>query len=63
MTTITHADMRANGYCNRGARGWFIAHNLDWYKFRHGGLPAAQLMATGDAQAIRLVRWVENGRK
>ncbi|MFN4064623.1 MAG: hypothetical protein ACK4JA_10505 [Parazoarcus communis] len=51
---VTHADMRALGYCNRGARAWFAQHRLDWSRFLEEGLPATDLLATGDhlAQAV-----------
>lgn len=53
--TVTHADMRALDYCNRGARQWFARHGLDWATFISAGLPAAQLLATGDAMAQAVV--------
>lgn len=53
--TVTHADMRALEYCNRGARQWFARHGLDWAAFISAGLPAAQLLATGDAMAHAVV--------
>lgn len=51
---VTHADMRALDYCNRGAREWFARHGLDWSRFIAEGLPATDLLATGDhlAQAV-----------
>jgi hypothetical protein len=51
---VTHADMRALDYCNRGAREWFARHQLDWSRFITEGLPATDLLATGDhlAQAV-----------
>lgn len=51
---VTHADMRALDYCNRGAREWFARHGLDWSRFIIEGLPATDLLATGDhlAQAV-----------
>lgn len=51
---VTHADMRALDYCNRGAREWFARHRLDWSRFITEGLPATDLLATGDhlAQAV-----------
>lgn len=51
---VTHADMRALDYCNRGAREWFARHGLDWSRFITEGLPATDLLATGDhlAQAV-----------
>lgn len=60
MVTLT--DMRSQRYCNRGAREWFERHGLDWRRFRHEGLPASVLEATGDAMAIKLCKWVRDGR-
>ena len=47
------------GFCNGKAREFCKRHDLDWYSLRHQGLPAEQLLATGDALAIALVRWAE----
>ena len=52
---VTHADMRALGYCNRGARDWFARHRLDWSRFIDQGLPADLLLATGDSMAQGVV--------
>jgi hypothetical protein len=52
---VTHADMRALGYCNRGARAWFARHQFDWPRFLEEGLPAADLLATGDQLAHAVV--------
>ncbi len=52
---VTHADMRALGYCNRGARQWFARHGLDWSRFIAEGLPAKDVLATGDAMAQAVV--------
>jgi hypothetical protein len=43
------------GFCRRGARCWFAAHDLDWNAFRHHGIDAAVLIATGDALALAVV--------
>ncbi len=59
---VTLTDMRSLRYCNRGARAFFARHGLDWRVFRHQGLPASVLEATCDAQAIKLCKWVRNGR-
>lgn len=52
---MTHADMRALGYCNRGARDWFGRHQLDWSRFIDQGLPANLLLATGDSMTQDVV--------
>lgn len=74
MTTVTLEHLRSipgygrkPGFCAGRAREFFKQHQLDWYAFRHDGLPAEQFLATGDALAIALVSWareceVSNGR-
>lgn len=64
MTTVTLTHLRTipgygskPGFCTRAARPFFTRHGLDWYAFRHGGIPAEQLLATNDALAIALVEW------
>lgn len=56
-------DLHAVGYCNRGARAWFARAGLDWARFVADGLPAAELEATGDAMALRLIEHVRNARR
>ncbi len=55
IITIDH--VRAAGYCVAGARAWFARHGLDFRAFLAHGLPAAVFLATGDAQALRLVAY------
>ena len=59
---ITHADMRSLGYCNRTARVFAKRYSLDWNDFRKHGIDSRKLLATGDAQALRLVEAI-HGRK
>lgn len=59
---VTLSDMRGMGYCNRGAREWFLRKGLDWNSFRKEGLRASLLEQTGDAMAIRLCKVVRDGR-
>ena len=53
---VTHADMRSLDYCNRGARQWFARHGLDWARFIAEGVPAADLLETGDSMAHEVVK-------
>lgn len=55
MVVVIHADMRALGYCNRGARQWFARHQLSWSDFLNHGIGADRLLATGDAMAEEVV--------
>lgn len=43
------------GYCAAGARQWFTAHSLSWADFVNSGIPASQLVGTGDPLALALV--------
>ncbi len=57
---ITVADVRAGGMgrgvlCAAGIRSWFARYGLDYRAFVEHGLPAAELEATGDDFARRVV--------
>lgn len=54
--------VRAARMCSRGARAFFVRHNLDWQTFIKEGLPAEVIAATGDAMALQVVE-VARGRK
>jgi len=56
------ADIRAAKMCSRGARDFFRRHGLDWEAFLREGVPAEQLLATGDEMARQVVE-VARGRK
>lgn len=51
---ITIRDLRASGICVE-ARLWFQRRGLDWKDFVRNGIDAETLLATGDAQAARVV--------
>jgi hypothetical protein len=53
IVTIDH--VRAAGLCVHGTRTWFARQGLDFRAFLAQGLPAARLLATGDAMARRVV--------
>ncbi|MEW6560383.1 MAG: hypothetical protein AB1412_09325 [Pseudomonadota bacterium] len=55
-TRVTIDDVRAVGLCVAGSRAWFSRHGLDFRAFLAGGLPAADILATGDAMALRAVQ-------
>lgn len=61
--TIRPDDVRRAGYCMSGARRWFRSHGLDFRTFLKNGIPAADLLATGDAQAIRTVEVTREARR
>jgi len=56
------ADIRAAKMCSRGARDFFRRHDLDWEAFLREGVPAEQLLATGDEMARQVVE-VARGRE
>ena len=41
--------------CSRGSRAFFERHGLDWQRFLREGIPASELLATGDAMANQVV--------
>lgn len=55
MCVVIHADLRALGYCNRGARAWFKRQDLDWPAFLKQGIEAERLLQCGDAMAEEAV--------
>jgi hypothetical protein len=59
---ITMRDVRAAKMCAKGARDFFLRHNLDWSKFVKHGIDAEQIIATGDAMALKVVE-VARGRQ
>lgn len=64
MTTLVNMrDVRALGWCAKGARDFCATHGIDWEEFRTTGVPAETMLATGDAMAIQLVESVKNGRE
>jgi hypothetical protein len=52
---ITMTDIIKAGYCGQGARRWFHAKELDFRGFLKNGIPAEDLIATGDAMAFATV--------
>lgn len=48
---ITIDDVRKAGFCPSGARRWFESYGFDFRQFVQEGMPAADLLETGDAQA------------
>lgn len=56
---VTHADMRAVGYCNRGGRDFFASHGLDWADFVRNGIDSDVLRALNDAMADKVIEQAE----
>ncbi len=52
---VTIQDARELGFCVGGTRTFMDRHGLDFKAFLRDGLDAADLLATGDAMAERVV--------
>ncbi|HSH42874.1 MAG TPA: hypothetical protein VK973_12190 [Arenicellales bacterium] len=59
---VTLRDIRALRYCSRGARQFCARHGLDYSDFLRNGISSRELLATGDAMAIKAVE-VARGRR
>lgn len=47
-----------SGFCHKGSRALASRYGLDWGQIvQDGGIAASQLLATGDALALRLVEF------
>lgn len=47
------------GFCARGARAWCLAHGIEWTRMVKCGIPAAELAATDDAIALRVIEFAQ----
>lgn len=47
------------GFCRGGTRRWCASHGIDWNQLRRDGVPAEQVLATGDPMAVAVVRHAE----
>ena len=54
---VTVEDSRAAGRCVLGSRQFASAYGLNFEDFLANGIPAAALMATGDPEALAVVRY------
>lgn len=53
--TVRMEHIRRARMCSRGSRAFFERHGLDWQRFLREGIPASELLATGDAMASQVV--------
>lgn len=63
---VTLADIRAVGYCSRGAREFFARHGLNWPLFLQAGIALETLEAIPDPMCQRVVAAAkerENGQQ
>ena len=47
------------GLCSNGLRTFANKHNIDWKTFINEGIDEEVLVKTGDAMAIKLVKWAK----
>lgn len=52
---ITLDDVLKAGHCVKGAKEWFLGKGFDWKTVVREGVPEADLLATGDALAERVI--------
>lgn len=55
--TVTISDVRAAGFCTRGARAWFDARGVGFREFLKHGVSASYMLATEDPHAARIVEF------
>jgi len=51
---VTMADVRACGFCVRGAREWFRRQGVDFAEFLSQGITVTFMEETGDELALRV---------
>ncbi|MDX0262886.1 hypothetical protein GOC60_17030 [Sinorhizobium meliloti] len=56
MSRVTISDVRAAGYCVRGAREWFARHGLDFRAFLKHGIAEQEALSSGDAIAAEVIK-------
>ena len=55
MPRVTAQDVWDAGFCPSGTRRWFDTYGLDFKDFLKNGIDESVFLATGDANAIRVV--------
>ena len=59
VVTATHLHtaprIGGEGFCEPAARRFFRRYGLDWERFVREGIPARELIATGNGLALRVV--------
>lgn len=56
---VTIDDIRKTGHCVAGIARWFAANGLDFKKCVREGIPASELLATGDGLAVTVVEKIK----
>lgn len=57
---VTHADMMACNYCNRGARAFCLRHGINWQLFIKQGIPISEVEHIDDAMLKRVIEYALN---
>lgn len=52
---ITHSDLAAMKFCNRGARLFFERHGLNWQTFMQQGIDDSELVGIDDEMMRQVV--------
>lgn len=58
---VTVADVRRSKKCMSGAREFAALHGYDYNRFLAEGIPASQILKTGDPDGVAIVRDKLNG--
>lgn len=56
MIKVVHDDLRVLKYCNRGAREFFINHELNWQLFTQEGIDITILEQIDDVMSKRVCK-------
>lgn len=57
---VTHADMMACNYCNRGARAFCARHEINWQVFIQQGIPVSDVEHIDDAMLKNVIQYALN---
>lgn len=52
---VTHADLAACKFCNRGSRQFFERHGLNWQDFIQNGIDVSHLEQIDDAMMQQVI--------
>ena len=58
LVRVTHA--RRLGYCNKGVREFCKRHGIDFYRFRHEGIPTNELEHIDDSMLQAVIKEAKN---
>jgi len=52
---VTHADLMACKFCNRGSRAFFERHGLNWQEFIQHGIDSSEIERIDDAMMRQVI--------